>query len=77
MKNLEYNPINGMPLDGRIRPVYVIMDNRHVIVVSDGKGNAFDCENDPYKGCNDNLIKNEPIDPTKFKFERGLSGMDF
>lgn len=79
---MEYSKINGMPLDGRIRPVLVYTGSGNSIitiaVISDGKGNAYDCENDVHKGCDKSRVNPENlIDPSTICFHRGLSGMEF
>lgn len=76
------NKINGMPIDNRIRPVYVFTGSgcniERMIVTSDGKGNAYDCENDLYKGCSESVVQHKNlIDPQTIKFERGISGQEF
>lgn len=79
---MNYSEINGMPLDDRIRPVKCFTGSGNLIhricVISDGKGNAYDCENDLYKGTESNRIKPENlIDPTTIKFDTGYSGHEF
>lgn len=76
------NEINGMPIDNRIRPVYVFTGSgcniRRIVVVSDGKGNAYDCGNDLYKGCDESVVNYKNlIDSTTIRFERGISGQEF
>lgn len=65
------------PKDGRVRPVYIIKDNKRRVVVSDGKGNCYECGNNCY--ANDiEFVKPEfLIDPNDYEFDHGLSGMDF
>lgn len=74
----SFNSINGMPIDGRIRPVFAYKDNVRIVIVSDGKGNGYNCKNDIYLGCDPKFVIPENlIDPTTFKFERGISGQEF
>ncbi len=79
---MEYSKINGMPLDDRIRPVKCLAGSRNKIhqicVISDGKGNAYDCENDLYKGCDPSRVKPENlIDPVTISYVAGFSGQEF
>jgi len=79
---MNYSEINGMPLDDRIRPVKCFTGSgnsiHRICVISDGTGNAYDCENDLYKGTESKRIKPENlIDPTTIKFDTGYSGHEF
>lgn len=79
---MEYSNISGMPLDGRIRPVKCFTGSGYQIhricVISDGNGNAYDCENDLYKGCEKSrVIPENLIDPTTIRFDTGYSGHEF
>ena len=79
---MEYSEINGMPLDDRIRPVKCFTGSgnsiHRICVISDGKGNAYDCENDLYKGCERDRFEIENlIDPLTIKYDTGYSGQEF
>jgi hypothetical protein len=65
------------PKDNRIRPVFVIMNNKRTLVTADGKGHAYKTYGE---GVNVYSCIPKPenlIDPDLYEFERGLSGFDF
>lgn len=70
------------PKDGHSgRPVFVIMNNKRKLAISDGNGNCYDAHEDLYcdkYGNYDKYMTPENIlDPKDYEFERGLSGFDF
>ncbi len=77
---IKGSEINGMPLDDRIRPVKCFTGSGNLIhricVISDGKGNAYDCENNPYKADKIRIRPENLIDPTTIKFDTGFSGQE-
>ena len=74
----EYKVIGKCPLDGRVRPVFVTINNKQEVVVSDGDGGAHWVEGLGFyeqieiRPTDDNLI-----DPSRYEFNRGLTGFDF
>lgn len=65
------------PVDGRERPVYITMNNKRTLAISDGKGDAYKVVGDGYEAYSTKPIPENKYDPDDYEFERGLSGMDF
>ena len=65
------------PKDNRIRPIFIIRNDKREVVVSDGKGNAYECGDTPWIISEDYINKQNLINPMEYEFDRGLSGMDF
>jgi len=66
-----------LPIDNRVRPVYVLRNKKREVVVSDGKGNAFDCGNNPHTTPEDFIKPELLIKKKDYQFIRGLTGFDF
>lgn len=78
---MEYSKINGMPLDNRKRPVKCFTGSgnsiHRICVISDGKGNAYDCENNPYNAFEESRINPKNlIDPLTIRYDTGFSGQE-
>lgn len=69
--------MSKLPVDGRIRPVFIIRNNKREVVVSDGKGNAYDCKDNPWINSEDYVKNGNLINSKDYEFSRGLSGFDF
>ena len=65
------------PIDGRRRPVYIITDNKRVIAISDGYGDAYLPTGKTYMAVDDEILVENFIDPKDYEFDRGLTGFDF
>lgn len=65
------------PRDGRVRPVFVIKNNKRTLAISDGKGNCYDAHDDLYGNYDKYIRKQDLLHPNDYEFERGLSGFDF
>lgn len=69
---------NKCPIDGRQnRPIFIIHNNKRVLALSDGLGDAYKIYGDSYMGCDCVCKIENKYDPNDYEFERGLGGMDF
>ena len=63
------------PEDGRIRPVFIIRNNKREMVTSGGDSNAYKRYSTGYS--HDDIPKLENlIDPATYEFDSGLTGLD-
>lgn len=65
------------PIDNRIRPIYITYDNKRLMVIADGLGNAYKTYSEGYSAYGDKPLIENLINPNEYEFERGLSGMDY
>jgi hypothetical protein len=65
------------PKDGRVRPVFVLVNNKIKLAVSDGKGNCYECFGDLYGSDEKYITPENLLDPSTYEYERGLTGFDF
>ena len=66
--------------DGRIRPVYILIDGDvdKTRVVTDGRGNCYYIDENWRPWNNEQYICSKNLIPTNiYKFLRGMSGMEF
>ena len=66
------------PKDGRNnRPVFITINNKRILAMADGTGDAFKMYGTDYMQLNSKCLPQNKYDPKEYEFERGLSGMDF
>ena len=66
------------PKDNREnRLIYIIINNKRTLAVSDGKGHAYKVYGKGYDIYNSVCKSENKYDTNDYEFERGLSGMDF
>lgn len=67
----------NIPHQSNPKPVYILVEGKRKLAVTDGKGNAYETLDEPYAAYEGKYDPNKLIDPNTYEFERFLSGMDF
>jgi hypothetical protein len=76
IRMIEY-PTGDIPRQDNYKPVYVTMNDKRVMVITDGNGHAYKTyTKDNYAYQDKPKIENW-INPNEYKFDRFLRGMDF
>jgi hypothetical protein len=79
---IKQSSLGKVPLckvkDGQSVPVYITVNNKKIVAVTDGKGNAFKVKGaDYYEKINSKCIKENIYSPNEYEFERFFSGFDY
>lgn len=66
------------PKDGRVdRPVFIIVNKKRTLAISDGNGDAFKTYGNDYMQLNSKCLPENKYNPQDYEFDRGLTGFDF
>ena len=65
------------PIDNRKRPVFIIVANKRIMAMANGKGDAFSMYGDDYMQLESKCLPENKYVPSSYEFDRGLTGFDF
>ena len=72
------NNVGDCPKDNRPnRPIFIIYNNLKTLAVADGKGDCYKVYGEGYEVFNSICKEENKYNPSDYKFDRGLNGMDF
>lgn len=63
--------------DRKDMPIFIIINNKRTLAITDGKGDAYKMYGDDYMQLNSKCLPENKYDPKDYEFERWLNGFDF